>query len=101
MDNETNKYVELSYVELSYKNRNTVKIRLIMYNIVNLGYLYQGRIKSKQEMCPKNTDAPAWKTFTQMPNAWKCNFGSGRRRMDERTRVKQYALSTIFRMAGA
>ena len=29
-----------------------------MYNIVNLGFLYQGRIKSKREMCPKNTDAP-------------------------------------------
>ena len=53
----------------------TVKIRGFIdspitsfLNTVN-GLSVQGI--DKTEMCPKDTDAPSWKTLTQINNAWQ------------------------------
>ena len=58
-------------------------------------------------MCPKDTDAPAWKSQKQIADAWKTQIAyaisdaDGNGRTEEGgTGVTRYALSTILRMAG-
>ena len=61
---------------------------------IRLRYVSELQTKKKLEMCPKDTDAPAWKTWTQITNA-KCGQRQTDGRTDRSNTISLYALSTI------